>query len=51
MNPKHRDYVAFIRIVSGVFRRDMQVIHTRTGKKLRLSELTAPVRQGTRDCG
>jgi peptide chain release factor 3 len=29
--------VAFIRIVSGIFRRDMQVIHTRTGKKLRLS--------------
>jgi len=37
MNPRHRDYVAFIRIVSGIFRRDMQVIHTRTGKKLRLS--------------
>ena len=37
MNPKHRDYVAFIRIVSGVFLRDMQVVHTRTGKKLRLS--------------
>src|SRR5499426_4397160 len=37
MNPKHRDYVAFIRVVSGVFRRDMQVIHTRTGRKLRLS--------------
>jgi peptide chain release factor 3 len=37
MNPKHRDYVAFIRVVSGAFRRDMQVIHTRTGKKLRLS--------------
>lgn len=37
MNPKHRDYVAFIRVVSGVFRRDMQVVHTRTGKKLRLS--------------
>jgi peptide chain release factor 3 len=37
MNPKHRDCVAFIRVVSGVFRRDMQVIHTRTGKKLRLS--------------
>ena len=36
MNPKHRDYVAFIRIVSGVFRRDMQVIHTRTGRKVRL---------------
>jgi peptide chain release factor 3 len=37
MNPKHRDYVAFIRIVSGVFRRDMAVVHSRSGKKLRLS--------------
>jgi peptide chain release factor 3 len=37
MDPKHRDHVAFIRIVSGVFRRDMNVLHTRTGKRLRLS--------------
>jgi peptide chain release factor 3 len=37
MNPKHRDYVAFIRVISGVFQRDMQVINTRTGRKLRLS--------------
>jgi peptide chain release factor 3 len=37
MNPKHRDRVAFIRIVSGEFRRDMTVHHTRTGKPVRLS--------------
>ncbi len=37
MNPKHRDRVAFIRIVSGVFARDMSVINTRTGKRIRLS--------------
>jgi len=37
MNPKHRDHVAFIRIVSGVFERDMSVINTRTGKRIRLS--------------
>lgn len=37
MNPKHRDRVAFIRIVSGVFERDMMVINTRTGKRIRLS--------------
>jgi peptide chain release factor 3 len=37
MNPRHRDRVAFIRIVSGVFARDMNVIHTRTGKRIRLS--------------
>jgi peptide chain release factor 3 len=37
MNPKHRDRVAFIRIVSGAFERDMLVINTRTGKRIRLS--------------
>lgn len=37
MNPKHRDRVSFIRIVSGKFERDMNVIHTRTGAKVRLS--------------
>jgi len=37
MNPKHRDRVAFIRIVSGTFERDMVVINTRNGKRIRLS--------------
>ena len=37
MDPKHRDRLAFIRICSGKFERDMKVIHTRTGKELRLS--------------
>lgn len=37
MNPKHRDHVSFLRIVSGAFQRDMSVVQTRTGKKLRLS--------------
>ncbi|MEP4078857.1 peptide chain release factor 3 [Haloferula sp.] len=37
MNPKHRDRVSFVRIVSGKFERDMNVIHTRTGDKVRLS--------------
>jgi peptide chain release factor 3 len=37
MNPKHRDRVAFIRIVSGTFERDMVVVNTRSGKKIRLS--------------
>ncbi|MFV0336743.1 MAG: peptide chain release factor 3 [Chthoniobacterales bacterium] len=36
MNPKHRDHVAFIRIVSGEFKRDMTAIHTSTGKSVRL---------------
>jgi peptide chain release factor 3 len=37
MNPKHRDRAAFVRIVSGAFERDMNVTHTRSGKKIRLS--------------
>ncbi len=37
MDPRHRDRLAFVRICSGKFERDMSVIHTRTGKKLRLS--------------
>ena len=37
MNPKHRDHVAFIRIVSGEFQRDMSVINTRTGERIRLA--------------
>ncbi len=36
MNPKHRDRVAFIRIVSGCFKRDMVASHSRTGKTVRL---------------
>jgi peptide chain release factor 3 len=37
MDPRHRDRLAFVRVCSGHFERDMSVIHTRTGKKLRLS--------------
>ena len=37
MDPKHRDRIAFIRICSGKFERDMNVLHPRTGRKVRLS--------------
>ena len=37
MDPRHRDRLAFVRICSGKFQRDMTVIHTRTGNKVRLS--------------
>ena len=37
MDPKHRDRIAFVRICSGKFERDMVVTHQRTGKNLRLS--------------
>ena len=37
MDPKHRDRLAFVRVCSGRFERDMSVVHTRSGRKLRLS--------------
>jgi len=37
MDPKHRDRIAFLRVCSGKFDRDMPVIHQRTGKTVRLS--------------
>ncbi len=37
MDPRHRDRIAFLRICSGKFTRDMSVTHGRTGKKFRLS--------------
>lgn len=37
MDPKHRDRIAFLRVCSGKFERDMTVVHARTGKKARLS--------------
>ncbi len=37
MDPRHRDRIAFVRIVSGVFEREMTVLHVQSGKKVRLS--------------
>jgi peptide chain release factor 3 len=37
MDPKHRDRIAFLRVCSGKFERDMLVVHSRTGKTVRLS--------------
>lgn len=36
LDPRHRDRIAFVRVCSGRFRRDMEVLHTRTGNTLRL---------------
>jgi peptide chain release factor 3 len=36
MNPKHRDSVAFLRICSGRFERGMDLMHSQSGKTLRL---------------
>jgi len=37
MDPKHRDRIAFVRVCSGKFTRDMSVVHQRTGRTVRLS--------------
>jgi peptide chain release factor 3 len=37
MDPKHRDRIAFVRVVSGRFEAGMQVQHVRSGKPMRLS--------------
>lgn len=37
MDPKHRDRVAFVRVCTGKFEKDMTVSHSRTGKTIRLS--------------
>ena len=36
MNPNHRDSVAFLRVCSGRFERDMSVHHSQSGKAIRL---------------
>ena len=38
MNPRHRDRVAFLRVVSGKFERGMSATLGRTGKQLRLAK-------------
>ncbi len=38
MNPAHRDRVAFLRVCSGALPRNLPVIHSATGRSLRLSQ-------------
>ena len=37
MDPRHRDRIAFMRVCSGKFDRDMSVLHAQTGRTVRLS--------------
>jgi peptide chain release factor 3 len=37
MDPRHRDRVAFLRVCSGMFRRDMEVWHPRLRRRVRLA--------------
>lgn len=40
MDPKHRDRIAFVRVVSGTFERDMFVLHAQSGRRVRLGNAT-----------
>jgi len=41
MDPKHRDRIAFVRVVSGQFKRNTNYLHCRIDKKLKFSNPTA----------
>ncbi|ULQ58711.1 peptide chain release factor 3 [Brucepastera parasyntrophica] len=41
MNPRHRDRIAFLRIVSGTFERNKMYYHVRSGKSFRAANPTA----------
>ena len=41
MDPNHRDRIAFVKICSGVFRRNTNYLHVRNGKMLKFSTPTA----------
>lgn len=40
MDPRHRDRIAYVRVVSGRFQRNMTVTHARSGKTVRLANAT-----------
>jgi peptide chain release factor 3 len=41
MDPKHRDRLAFVKIVSGTFERNTNYLHVRNGKKMKFSSPNA----------
>lgn len=41
MDPKHRDRLAFVKIVSGTFKRNIPYLHVRNGKKVKFSSPNA----------
>ena len=41
MDPKHRDRLAFVKIVSGVFKRNTNYLHVKQGKKMKFSSPNA----------
>ena len=41
MDPKHRDRLAFVKVVSGTFERNVPYLHVRNGKKMKFSSPNA----------
>ncbi len=41
MDPKHRDRLAFIKVVSGIFKRNTNYLHVKLGKKMKFSSPNA----------
>ena len=41
MDPKHRDRLAFVKVVSGIFKRNTNYLHVKMGKKLKFSSPNA----------
>ena len=41
MDPKHRDRLAFVKIVSGIFKRNTNYLHVKQGKKMKFSSPNA----------
>jgi len=41
MDPKHRDRIAFMRVCSGIFRRNTNYLHVRQGRKMKFSNPTS----------
>lgn len=41
MDPNHRDRIAFVKICSGIFKRNTNYLHVRNGKQLKFSTPTA----------
>ena len=41
MDPKHRDRLAFVKVVSGIFKRNTNYLHVKNGKKMKFSSPNA----------
>ena len=50
MDPKHRDRLAFVKIVSGIFKRNTPYLHVRHNKKIKFSSPNTFFAEKKKDC-